>query len=147
MALVRPASALPTEEPVLFSDGGGADSILDEVVIDSHLGVLGVDEQFIPEVEGVGDGFSSLTFGQVRRLLGLKLEPDTLKDGNTFFLANGAAVFLWGRSQAGLDFIEPLDFEQRLSGERTFVAGLVKFAYASLRSPCTLRKLIRGGDD
>ena len=104
------------EEPVLFPNCRWADGVLDEVVVDLDVSVIGVDEQLIPEIEGVGDGFSGLAFWQVRGLFGLKLEANAMEDGQALFLTDGAAVKLGIFAQLGFDFVEPLNFEQRLSG-------------------------------
>ncbi len=46
------------EEPVLFADGGGADAVLDPVVVDLELPLIDVEGELGPEGEGVVDGFS-----------------------------------------------------------------------------------------
>ncbi len=52
------------KELVLFADGRGANGVLYEIVVDLYLSVFGVDEQLVPEFEGVVDGFSGLAFGR-----------------------------------------------------------------------------------
>ena len=91
------------EEPVLFPDGGGADGVLDEIVVDLHLGVFGIQEQFVPEIEGVVDRFSGQAFGSVYGLFGSELKADSLKDWNTFFLTDDMAVEFGVVAQLGLN--------------------------------------------
>lgn len=59
------------EQPVLLSQGGGADGILDEVVVDLQPPVIAVAEQLGPEGEGVGNG----TAHRAGRAVPGQLEP------------------------------------------------------------------------
>ena len=52
------------EEPVLLADGGGADAVLNPVVVDLELALIDVEGELVPEGEGVVDGFAQGAFGQ-----------------------------------------------------------------------------------
>jgi len=44
------------EEPVFLADGGGADAVLNPVVVDLELPLIDVEGELVPEGEGVVDG-------------------------------------------------------------------------------------------
>ena len=58
------------EEPVLFPDSGGSNGVFDEIVVDLHFAMLGVDEKFFPEIQRVADRFAGAAFGKVVLLIG-----------------------------------------------------------------------------
>ena len=52
------------EEPVFGSELGGADAVLDEVVVDFQSSVHEADFELQPLAKGVVDGFAEFAFGQ-----------------------------------------------------------------------------------
>ncbi len=123
-----PSFGAAEEEPVLFSDRCGANGVLDKIVVDFHLGVFGVEIQFIPKSKGVADGFSCLTLGAMCSLRGLELKSDALEDGLALFLAEDASIEFGIGTQIRLDFVEFLDLSQYLRCKRAFVASFVELA-------------------
>src|SRR6185437_4711939 len=53
------------EEPVFLADGGGADGVFDQVVVDLQTTILEEDQQCGPLIEGVVDGFAHEALRQV----------------------------------------------------------------------------------
>lgn len=101
------------EEPVLFADGGGADSVFDPVVVDLKAAVFNVGAQPVPDGEGVVDGAAELALGQDLRVLaqGDELGFEDLQEGRGAFAADerplrGVGA---GLAQPGLDLIELLE--------------------------------------
>ena len=52
------------EEPVLFAHGGGADGVLDGVVVDLDSAVFEIDGEHGPQGQRVVDGFAQVALGQ-----------------------------------------------------------------------------------
>ncbi len=55
---------LADEEPVLLADGGRADGVFDEIVVDLQAAIFEEEEQRGPLVQGVVDGLAHEAAGQ-----------------------------------------------------------------------------------
>lgn len=89
---VEDGSALPgvggsDEHPVFLADGGGADGVFDEVVVDLYSPVLGKGAELRPLVEGVGDGFAEGALGEVFGAEFVQGSVEPLEDGLALELA------------------------------------------------------------
>lgn len=54
------------EEPVLLTDGGWADGVFDQIVVDLQVAALAIDFGFVPYAQSVITGFACQALGQVR---------------------------------------------------------------------------------
>ena len=54
------------EEPMLLGDGGWADGVLDQVIVDLLIASLAIDFGFVPDAQGIITGFACQALGQVR---------------------------------------------------------------------------------
>ncbi len=100
------------EEPVLFTNGGRPDPVLDPVVVDFQTAVVLIDGELFPQAEGVIDGCSQRTPGQNfgTSADGDKLALEELELRGGAFLAD-AGTFSGsgaGAPEAGLDLIKLL---------------------------------------
>ena len=75
------------EHPVFLADGGGADGVFDEVVVDLYSPVLGKGAELRPLVEGVGDGFAEGALGEVFGAEFVQGSVEPLEDGLALELA------------------------------------------------------------
>jgi len=57
------------EQEVLFTDGGRADGVFDEVVVDLERCVFEVQIQCVPALERIGDGIAEVALWQLAGLL------------------------------------------------------------------------------
>ena len=121
-----------SKQPVLFADGGGADGIFRQIMVDWHPAVLGEPEEFFPLPEGIGDGQAGEALRQVVAPRRQVVEPgfDLLENGQAVGLAfaaddagSGAAV-----SQAGFNPVEILDLQEEPRGVFALRFGFEKFA-------------------
>ncbi len=101
------------EEPVLFADGGGADGVFDEVVVDLDAAVAEIDGEDGPLAGGVVDGLAE---GTLREMAATYLESgqgalEAGDDGAALMGADGGAQAGAGAAGAQIffDAVEMLD--------------------------------------
>jgi hypothetical protein len=109
------------KEVVFLADGGGADAVFNQIVVDLEAAVFKVKVEPVPEGEGVVDGFAKRAFGQDFGALaeGDEVGLEDLQDGGGVLLAELAALFGTGAifPCGGLGLIDPLGGGERAGGE------------------------------
>lgn len=137
------------EEPVLFADGGGADSVFRQIVVDPDAAVGEEHEEFFPLPEGVGEGEAGEAFGQVFAPGKEVVEPgfDLLEKGEAVGLAIGPDGVRPGAAvlQPGFDAVEVLDLQEEPRGVFAFGFGFEKFAPDVGHAPGQLDGVSVGG--
>ena len=121
------------EEPVLLSNGGGADGVFHQVVVDFHASVLNEDAKTGPLTQGVVDGFAQGTLWQVALFDFQSHERpvDAFVDGATLCGPDGLSQSRAGAlfSQVPLDHVKVADLPQEPADEaRGLFLGFDKLA-------------------
>ena len=126
------AFGIADEQPVLFADCGGADSVFGKVIVDLGAAVGEEDEKFVPLAEGVGEGLTGEALGQMFAPGKEVVEPDfdLIEEGKAVGLAFGPDGVRPGPavSEPGFDLIKFWDLEAEPRGVFAFGFGLEKFA-------------------
>ena len=117
------------EEPVLFTNGGGPNAVLDPVVVNFQAAVLLIGAELVPLTEGVVDGGSQGTsgedFGALAQGDELVLEDLELRGGAFAPEAGTLCGGGPGLAEARLDVIKLLDAGKR-SGSKS-LSGFKRF--------------------
>ena len=113
------------KQEVLFADGGGANGVFDEVVVDFQLAVFQIAGEALPAGQCVADRFAEGAFGQLALFFPVKDCFDVVEDGRGFLLSNGGAVELGLFPKFGFDAVEFCD--EAYDFARDGVGGFRKF--------------------
>src|SRR5580658_1345355 len=106
-------SRFSNEEPVLLADGGGANGVFDQVVVDLQPAIFQKDGQCGPLAQGIVNGLAQETLGQVA-MAGAKADESALESQHDWTAVTGSNGGAQLRSsllfpQCRFDLIELLD--------------------------------------
>lgn len=127
------------EEPVLFADGGGADGVFHEVVVDFDPSVDEVAFEFASLLDGVADGPADSALWEVVRADSFEFGEDVADDGCALGCAHCEACGGSGALFAQLifDLVEPGDLvEDCCCGFAAVFLGVVKWTPGVCPAAC-----------
>ncbi len=113
------------KKEVLFADGGGANGVFNEVVVDFERAVVEIMGEVVPAGQGIVDGYAEFAFGKLTRLLHLKDRFNLFKYGGSFLLPDGGAVEVGVLAEFGFGAVELCDEFDDFAGDG--VGGFYEF--------------------